>query len=598
MINVNLYTADPTGEHGEYRDAVYQYAENMNRMYQLFHVSFHVVEYSGKLTKDRDGKFQVKKMQNAVLPAIRTSDICQLIFLCRVTEIARPELDQLMENLTRQKKMAFQAWFINDQGLRQVFAGISGVVAQINARTAFDTEELGQMETAGSMLMRQARGLAADGKLKEAEVMLNHAVVIQQKLVLSDRETYFPGLAGPCHELGTILFRMGRMKEAESMYSQALSVRRKLLEKGHEEYAQETAGSLNNLGILKVAQGRYEEAEKDYAEAYGIYEGLLKKEPESAENDREWAVRAGMADTNANRGVMYARMKKPEDAAAAYEAALNDMRAVLSGRDDEHTKLRFATAATSLGAIRIAGREYDRAEAVLKEAEQILMPLAGEKPEEYEPRLAQVLYNLFLTSRGKQDSEMAKDYWTRSTEIANRRRETSDICRRLCDSIEAERAAAVKHQTDAAEAAEKRARQAAEAGNIQEAAKAYKEAADCYHSIPGGEYQVKSAAMYHEIAEMLWDREQLEQAEICFKNEVILTRAAAEKDEKFYPDVAMALFRLGRFCDEAKEQAENEYLTEALSIAEKYRDSSETAQEVYENLTDGAIDLEDEGEEE
>ena len=105
MINVNLYTADPTGEHGEYRDAVYQYAENMNRMYQLFHVSFHVVEYSGKLTKDRDGKFQVKKMQNAVLPAIRTSDICQLIFLCRVTEIARPELDQLMENLTRQKKM-------------------------------------------------------------------------------------------------------------------------------------------------------------------------------------------------------------------------------------------------------------------------------------------------------------------------------------------------------------------------------------------------------------------------------------------------------------------------------------------------------------
>ena len=73
MINVNLYTADPTGEHGEYRDAVYQYAENMNRMYQLFHVSFHVVEYSGKLTKDRDGKFQVKKMQNAVLPAIRTS---------------------------------------------------------------------------------------------------------------------------------------------------------------------------------------------------------------------------------------------------------------------------------------------------------------------------------------------------------------------------------------------------------------------------------------------------------------------------------------------------------------------------------------------
>ena len=109
---------------------------------------------------------------------------------------------------------------------------------------------------------------------------------------------------------------------------------------------------------------------------------------------------------------------------------------------------------------------------------------------------------------------------------------------------------------------------------------------------------MKSAAMYHEIAEMLWDREQLEQAEICFKNEVILTRAAAEKDEKFYPDVAMALFRLGRFCDEAKEQAENEYLTEALSIAEKYRDSSETAQEVYENLTDGAIDLEDEGEEE
>ena len=152
MINVNLYTADPTGEHGEYRDAVYQYAENMNRMYQLFHVSFHVVEYSGKLTKDRDGKFQVKKMQNAVLPAIRTSDICQLIFLCRVTEIARPELDQLMENLTRQKRMAFQAWFINDQGLRQVFAGISGVVAQINARTAFDTEELGQMEAAGSML--------------------------------------------------------------------------------------------------------------------------------------------------------------------------------------------------------------------------------------------------------------------------------------------------------------------------------------------------------------------------------------------------------------------------------------------------------------
>ena len=593
MIKVNLYIADPTGENGSLRDEVLKYAENMNRMYQIFDFNFTTTEYPGKLSRNNDGKYQVKKMQNAILPSIKQSDICFVIFLCRVTEIARVEMDTLMENLTRQKKMAFQSWFINDKGLAQVFAGITQAVAGLNNRTAYPEEEVTKAERLEQVLLNQAGNSISVNHLASAEIFLNQAITIRRKLVLRDRERYLAGLCAPCQDLGTVLFRMGRMKDAEMMYSQALGVWNQLPESQKEAFALQAAGSYNNLGILQVGQNRYEDAGKNYREAAEVYQKLLKQAGETGDEDRRALIQRGMADTNANLGVMYTRMNQPEQAAASYEAAIEGMRALKEGQDDEQTKLRFVTAANSLGVLRNSRREYEKAGEILEEARNTLTDLEEKNAAEYEPRLAQVLYNLFHASRGRQDTEHAREYWKQASDIAERRKETSDICRRLADAIDAEKNAALKRQTDAAQAAEERAKAAAESGNIQEAAKAYKEAADVYHSLPGGENQVKSAAMYHEIAEMLWDREQLEQAEICYKNEVILTRSAAEENEAYYPDLAMALFRMGRFCDEAKGQEENEYLTEAVSIAEKYREKSELAQEVYENLTDGAIDFSD-----
>ena len=55
------------------------------------------------------------------------------------------------------------------------------------------------------------------------------------------------------------------------------------------------------------------------------------------------------------------------------------------------------------------------------------------------------------------------------------------------------------------------------------------------------------------------------------------------------PDLAEALFHQGRFFDEAKDQPDNTSLKEAKEIAEKYKDSSEKAREIYEDLNDGAI---------
>lgn len=596
-MKVILYTVDPAGDGRQYLDAVYKYAEEMNRLYRLFQITCEVTEYPGKLSRDRENRYQVKKMQNAVLPSIHNSDACFVIFLCRVTEISRAELDQLMENLNRQKKTAFQAWFINDKGLDQVFGGISQLMAKVNAQTPFAPEEREQMEAAEAALLRQAKANASENRLKEAELLLNHAVMIRRKLILGDSRKYLPGLPGPLRELGAVLFRMGRARDAETVYNQAILAANRLSGEGNESLALEAAGSRNNLGILQVSQERYADAEKNYREASAIYEKEMAAAKERGDEERVLLLRRGMADTNANLAVMYSRMNRLEDALGRYEAALGDMREVLEKQPDEQVKFRLLTAANSQGVLYNSRGEFDRAVSVLKEAENAAEELSVARPEQYEPRLAQVQFNLFHALRAKRDTEGARECWNKASELSQKHRESSDICRRLCEAMDREREAAANRQTEAAENAEQKARELLAAGNVQEAAKAFKDAADIYHSIPGGISQVKSAGMFHEIAEMLWDRDQLDQAEICFKNEVILTKTAAEGDEAFYPDAAMALFRMGRFLDEARGQEDNEYLKEALEIAGKYRAGSELAQEVYENLTDGAVDFGEEKEE-
>lgn len=584
MNEITLFTVDPTGKHEADVRSIERFRDTMEQLYGLFDFHFTQVPCPGTLSMDRHGKYQVKKIQNAVLPLLQKSSYCFLIFFCRMEELSGEELTSLMDQLIKDKKNAVRACFGTGKNLRAVLTDISSTITRINDRIPVpeaDRDRISQMEREF-----YAQGIAANrsGNASAAEVLLNRALMMQRKLVLSDREKYLPDLAAPYHELGTLFLTTSRLKDAETMYRSALEIRQTMMKERGEQFAPEVAGSLNNLGILYAAQDRNDEAEASYLEAEKMYFDLEEKQPESR------IIRLSLADTRANLGNLYLRMKKNDEASSAFAHALTSLEpAAMADGASEPERMKFVNAANSQGILLNATGKYEEARDLLLKAEKLAEGLSGEKPDEYEPRLAQIEYNLGVSFSGLKEMKEAARCQKRMTEICEARKDSSVVCKNLLDMYNRQRDAAISQQTEAARKAEAAAEAAVRAGNMANAKAAYHNAAQLYQRLPGAEQKLKAARMYHQMGEINWDEGQLDQAEICFKNEVVLCRGTAEYDENRKPELAEALFHLGRFEDEAREMPDNGELKEAFSIAEIFRNTSEKARDIYENLSDGVL---------
>lgn len=593
MNTVILYVVDPEGKKPGDVGQVRKFAGQMNGIYNLFHFDFVVEEYPGTLNREADGRYSVKKMQNAILQAMNKGWLFFIIFTCPVNKINSQEFSAILNNLRRLKKAGVRVWFENTNGIQPVLNDVAHMFARINDSIPAPEVDLEKLENVGKGLYQQGNEAAGKGNLPLAEALYNRALVIQRKLVLANRSRYIDGLAPICQELGTILLRTRRFQPAENLYKQALEITEDAVKKSGGKPTADMAGTHNNLGILYLTQEKTDEAKSQFEQALEIYEPLLRDGTLDNDRNRLANVRLAVTDTRGNLANLLNRQKKRDESVKLYETALSELKTFMEDMPENSAlKSRYTTLSTSLAAIHMQANEVDTALNLFAENDKIFEALIADNKETYEPQMAQNFYNEFQAFRINKQPDKAKEYWDKAREICDRYPDNA-VCKRLVDVMNVERDAAAKRQTQAAEEQAKRAEEMMVAHNLQAAANAFRAAATLYHGLPGVENQLKSSDLYHKLGILLWNAGNVSQAEICFTNEVAICRAVAENDKEHQPELAAALFHLGRFQDEAKDQPDNDSLKEALKIAEACRDSSDIAQEIWENLSDGAFDLDD-----
>ena len=591
MNTILLYVVDPVKNKPKDVEQVHRFAEQMNGIYHMFHFDFAVEEYPGTLSTGKDGRYSVKKMQNAILQSMPKGWLFFLIFTCPVGQINSEEFSEILGNLRRLKKAGVRVWFENQGGIQPLLTDVARMFARINDSIPAPEVDLEKLSAAAQGIFQQGNEAAAKGNLPLAEALYNRALTIQRKLVLARHDQYVEGLAPICQELGTVLLRTRRFKPAENLYQQALKVNEEVTARKGGKPTADMAGTHNNLGILFLSTDRFDEALAQFRAAVGIYEPVLADPALTGDPERLAALRCAYVDTRGNEANLLNRQKKADEAKQVYESALKALKGYMEESPDRVPyKTRFTALSTSLAAVYMQNREVKPALGLFTENEKIFEELVSADKAAAEPLQAQNFYNEFQACRMDKQPEKAKEYWKRTKEICDRYPDNA-VCRHLIEVMNVERDAAAKRQTAAAEDAAKKAEEMLSSGNLQGAANALWAAATLYHGLPGSESQLKSADYYDQLGNLLWDAGNITQAEVCFANEAAISRIVAENDPEHRPELARALFRLGRFQDEAKDQPDNDALKEALKVAEGCREKSEIAQEVWENLSDGAFEL-------
>ena len=590
------------------------FANNMNSIYGMFDFEFVVSKYPGSLSKDGDGRYQVKKMQNAILQQYAHFSAMFVIMLCRQDQVSESELKELMQGLAKKQQKGIQLWFMPKEGADKMIAGLSQVVARTNARLPIPEEKQEDLAAISGALFQEGVKAGRENDLKKAEAALSRALMIQVKLTTSNRDKFLGMLPASYNEMGTVLLRQNRFRNAIEMYDSAIQSLEELSKAPDAPNRSiEIAGAHNNKGILFMNQVDFAALEKEKSgEASGekknmqLFESALKefdaamKIYEDLKKDEEWQTAEKQktllqvtADTNGNIGQMYGRSGQQAEACIAYERGIADLRRLQEG-DPENREIliRLGAMGNSLGVIYNHDKKFQEAIGILRtavEADQKLMAIDDSQKQIFEPRCAQANFNLFNAYRFAGNAQDAQTAWNTAWEICERREADSELCRGLFSLMKTVRDDASGRQKEAAAKAAADAAEAKAQNRVQDAINGYRTAATLYHGLPGAEAQIESAKNFYELGQIAWDVDRLDQAEVCFTNEVTLIRACANSDEKYMPDLAEALFHQGRFFDEAKDQPDNTSLKEAKEIAEKYKDSSEKAREIYEDLNDGAI---------
>ncbi|MCR4629588.1 MAG: hypothetical protein K5760_08310 [Clostridium sp.] len=590
------------------------FANNMNSIYGMFDFEFIVSKYPGSLSKDGDGRYQVKKMQNAILQQYAHFSAMFVIMLCHQDQVSETELKELMQGLAKKQQKGIQLWFLPKDGVDKMITGLSQVVARTNARLPIPEEKQEDLAAISGALFQEGVKAGRENDLKKAEAALSRALMIQVKLTTSNREKYLGMLPASYNEMGTVLLRQNRFRNAIEMYDSAIQSLDELSKAPDAPNRSiEIAGAHNNKGILfmnqvdfaaleKEKSGEaagekknmqlFESALKEFDAAMKIYEDL-KKDDEWQTAEKQRTLLQVTADTNGNIGQMYGRCGQQAEASIAYERGIADLRTLLDG-DPENREIliRLGAMGNSLGVIYNHDKKFQEAIEILRtaaEADQKLMAIDDSQKQLFEPRCAQVNFNLFNAYRFAGNAQDAQTAWNTAWEICERREADSELCRGLFGLMKTVRDDASGRQKEAAAKAAADAAEAKAQNRVQDAINGYRTAATLYHGLPGAEAQLESARNFYELGLIAWDVDRLDQAEVCFTNEVTLIRACANNDEKYMPDLAEALFHQGRFFDEAKDQPDNASLKEAMEISKKFKDSSEKAREIFEDLNDGAI---------
>ena len=326
MNTILLYVVDPVKNKPKDVEQVHRFAEQMNGIYHMFHFDFAVEEYPGTLSTGKDGRYSVKKMQNAILQSMPKGWLFFLIFTCPVGQINSEEFSEILGNLRRLKKAGVRVWFENQGGIQPLLTDVARMFARINDSIPAPEVDLEKLSAAAQGIFQQGNEAAAKGNLPLAEALYNRALTIQRKLVLARHDQYVEGLAPICQELGTVLLRTRRFKPAENLYQQALKVNEEVTARKGGKPTADMAGTHNNLGILFLSTDRFDEALAQFRAAVGIYEPVLADPALTGDPERLAALRCAYVDTRGNEANLLNRQKKADEAKQVYESALKALK--------------------------------------------------------------------------------------------------------------------------------------------------------------------------------------------------------------------------------------------------------------------------------
>lgn len=586
MKTITIFTAFPKGKEGNDFSDMEKFTAELNRFYEKFNLRVELVDYDGTMPVNEKGQYSVAGTRGTLLGYVRKSMLCCIIVFCKKEELNDADMGKLIRELVSLKKAEVAVYFKPNDNMLPVRNDIMRRIAAIDEKTIIPREDRKHLSEMAKNFLNYGCACDRENKLKEAEAAYTESLIIQQKLVKADENTYLQDLALPYHNLGILYYRTNRHPEAERMYKLAIESRRKLAEKKGDEYLAFLAVTANNLGALYVQDKKYEEAEKTYLEVLEVRRKLAGDDDKS---------QMSVADICGNLGTLYNRLERTEDAEKMFKESLDIHSAILEKYEAEQTdapqtienlRKKAASTSNSLGIISLRLKKEEEAVAYYKQAIEIYEKLAKENPDEYEPSIAMVCYNLFNAYRSQKNSAEALIYYRRTTQICEARKDTNAMCRQLAQTLNADRINAVKQQAETAAKVMEQARNQQESGLFEEAIRTYQQAAKMYQALPGLDHMAQAALVYNEMGLLYWDTLKTEDAERCYKTSLQIYEQMAAKDEKHLPGVAIANYNLGLFYQEIRDEDVNEYLRAAFEIAGKCLDSSEQCREIYENLED------------
>lgn len=173
------------------------------------------------------------------------------------------------------------------------------IVAQALACATLIKGMGGTLSEAGELLFKVGSYLLARGRYKEAEPLLEHAVVLGKQ----QHGANHPLLMEWIEKQAELLWRQGQYQHTESLLRQVLALKEQHLGAEHSQ----TGETLNNLALIHWYQGRYTEAEPLYLRAWRIQE------------DHDPLL---LADTLTNLGNLYRVQGRYAEAQPLFQRAL------------------------------------------------------------------------------------------------------------------------------------------------------------------------------------------------------------------------------------------------------------------------------------
>ena len=619
MNTVTLYTVAPAGNAENDYNQMEQFVAELNRFYEKFRLKVELNAYGMTLPVRKGGHYSVKMLQNPLIGQVKKSVLCCVIFFCKKEELAPDEMNNLMRNLIQQKKAEVVVYFKPNEDMQPVRNDIMRRIIQIDEKTVLPQEDQKRLSDMAKNYLNFGCVRDRENKIKEAEAAYRESLVIQRKLSRMNEDAWLQDLSLPYHNLGALYYRTNRLKEAEPMYLEAIRTRQKLVEKKGESYLSLLAMSQMNLGALYVRTERLEEAEKIYREALEIREKI------TVQSDERSMLQ--LADVYGNLGNVCSRQNRLEEAEEMFVKALDIQKDMLNKiqeaefaemmkaeaekaetaskdlskgeqiraeineqlsrqKQEQYKELQKKTAMNSntLGVLYLKKKRPEDAEERYLTAMKLYEELAKDKPEEFEPPLSMVYYNLGNIYRSLKQVEDAAEYLDKAYEMCSAHKDTAPMCKQLYDAMSEARKAAMKKQAEIVQLLEKKGKEEQDKGQAAEAVKYYQQAAALYREMEGVEYQSKAALLYTELGLLHWDLEQLKEAEMCYQMALLVYRKLAEADESHLPDVAVACYNLGLFYQDTRDEEVNDQLREAFETAGKCLEVSEQCREIYENL--------------